>query len=189
MNAKFEKYLNTVDKHLKPLPISERADIIKEIKGSVIEMESDGLSEEHIFERLGDPKDLAKAYLGDLLAESSGLSKNRFLIICAFYGIVGFSGMIVIPCLAIIAPVFIVCGVASVILAAVRLIDYIFSLNLPYVEYIGIFSDGTTEVNPVLGFAVCLVIGVLLYAGGRFSWKMLIAYCKKVSETKKDLSV
>lgn len=67
-------------------------------------MENDNVPTEIIINRLGDPKELAKAYLGNLLANSKGFSWNRILIICAFYSIVGFSGMIVIPCLAIIAP-------------------------------------------------------------------------------------
>ena len=40
MNTTFEKYLDTIDKCLKPLPTSERVDIVKEIKGSILEMES-----------------------------------------------------------------------------------------------------------------------------------------------------
>lgn len=39
MNTKLDKYLDTVDRHLQPLPASERVDIVKEIKGSMIEME------------------------------------------------------------------------------------------------------------------------------------------------------
>ena len=72
MNAALEKYLNTVDKCLKPLPASERVDIVKEIKSSILEMESDNLTTEQILDRLGKPKDLAKAYLGDLLSKESG---------------------------------------------------------------------------------------------------------------------
>ena len=56
MNTTFEKYLDTVDKCLKPLPTSERVDIVKEIKGSILEMESDHLSTEEILNRLGNPK-------------------------------------------------------------------------------------------------------------------------------------
>ena len=41
MNTTFEKYLDTIDKCLKPLPTSERVDIVKEIKGSILEMESE----------------------------------------------------------------------------------------------------------------------------------------------------
>ena len=66
MNTKLDKYLDTVDRHLRPLPASERVDIVKEIKGSMIEMENEGMSDEQILERLGDGKELAKAYLGDL---------------------------------------------------------------------------------------------------------------------------
>lgn len=39
MDAKLEKYLDTVDKHLKPLPVSERVDIVKEVKASMQEMQ------------------------------------------------------------------------------------------------------------------------------------------------------
>ena len=71
-------------------------------------MESDNLTTEQILDRLGNPKDLARAYLGDLLSRETGFSWNRFLTVCAFYSIVGFSGMFVIPCLAIMALVFVV---------------------------------------------------------------------------------
>ena len=55
MNTTFEKYLDTIDKCLKPLPTSERVDIVKEIKGSILEMESENLSTEQILTRLGKP--------------------------------------------------------------------------------------------------------------------------------------
>lgn len=83
MNTTFEKYLDTIDKCLKPLPTSERVDIVKEIKGSILEMESENLSTEQILTRLGKPKDLAKAYLGDLLAKENNFSWNRFLTVGA----------------------------------------------------------------------------------------------------------
>ena len=188
MNATLEKYLDTVDKCLKPLPTSERVDIVKEIKSSILEMESDNLTTEQIWDRLGKPKDLAKAYLGDLLSKGSGFSWNRFLTVCAFYSIVGFSGMFVIPCLAIMAPVFIVCGIASPLLMAVKMIDYILNLGLPYMENMGVFT-GLVELNPIAEFVVALVIGVLLFLAGRGCWKLLVNYCKKVSKTKSDLSI
>ena len=137
MNATFEKYLNTIDNCLKPLPVSERIDIVKEIKGSILEMEGEKLTTEQILDRLGKPKDLARAYLGDLLSKESKFSWNRFLIVCAFYSLVGFSGLFVIPCLAIVAPTFIVCGIVTPVLGIVKLVDYLLHLNIPFVEYIG----------------------------------------------------
>ena len=153
MNTTFEKYLDTIDKCLKPLPTSERVDIVKEIKGSILEMESENLSTEQILTRLGKPKDLAKAYLGDLLAKENGFSWNRFLTVCAFYSLVGFSGLFVIPVLVIVAPTFILCGVASAVLGIIKLVDYLLHLNIPYVDYIG-FQFGNTALSPIPVFSV-----------------------------------
>ena len=80
MNQSLEKYLTTVDRHLKPLPVSERADIVKEIKSTMLEMESEQMSSKQILDRLGSPKDLAKAYLKDLLVKEKRCSVKRFLI-------------------------------------------------------------------------------------------------------------
>ena len=67
--------LKKIEKYLKPLPISERVDIVKEIKSEILELQGDGKTAEQITERLGNPKELAKAYLGDLIAKS-----NFFLV-------------------------------------------------------------------------------------------------------------
>lgn len=188
MNTKLEKYLDNIDKNLRPLPASERIDIVKEIKSSIIEMENEKLSDEQILERLGNPKYLAKAYLGDLLASKKGFSISRFLTVCAFYSVMGFSGMIIIPCLAIIAPTFIFCGIAAPVLGSVKMTDYIFNLGLPYVQHIVIILSNI-ELNPVWEFFGLIIIGALLFLAGRGAWKLLLCYCKKVSETKKDLLI
>lgn len=165
MNTTFEKYLDTIDKCLKPLPTSERVDIVKEIKGSILEMESQNLSTEQILTRLGKPKDLAKAYLGDLLAKENNFSWNRFLTVCAFYSLVGFSGLFVIPVLVIVAPTFILCGVASAVLGIIKLVDYLLHLNIPYVDYIG-FQFGNTALSPIPVFILSLITGIILFLLG-----------------------
>ena len=160
MNTTFEKYLDTIDKCLKPLPTSERVDIVKEIKGSILEMESENLSTEQILTRLGKPKDLAKAYLGDLLAKENGFSWNRFLTVCAFYSLVGI----------------------------IKLVDYLLHLNIPYVDYIG-FQFGNTALSPIPVFILSLITGIILFLLGRGAWKLLITYCKGISKTKNNLSI
>ncbi len=189
MEKVLSDYLEKMEKYLKPVAVSERVDIIKEIKSEMQELQSNGVPAEKIIERLGDPKDLAKAYLGDLLSQENGFSWNRFLVVCAFYSLVGFSGMVVIPCLGIIAPTFIVCGVITPILGAVKMIDYIFALNIPYVENIGIFLGGIAEFNPIMEFIISLLIGALIYLAGRGAWRLLVLYCKKISKTASKLSI
>lgn len=189
MNTTFEKYLDTVDKCLKPLPTSERIDIVKEIKGSILEMENENLSEEQILDRLGKPRDLAKAYLGDLLDKESGFSWNRFLTVCAFYSLVGFSGLFVIPTLVITAPTFIVCGVLSVLLGIIKLVnDLLHFIPYPYAEYIGI-RFGDIVLSPIPAFISALIIGIILFLLGVASWKLLVLYCKSIGKTKHSLSI
>ena len=189
MNAILEKYLDEVDKHLKPLPTSERVDIVKEIKSSILEMEHEHLQTEQILKRLGSPKDLAKAYLGDLPSKESGFSLNRILVVCAFYSVVGFSGLFVIPTLAIIAPCFMIFGFLTPILGAVKMFDYILQLGIPYLDHISIVLGGVTVLNPIIEFVVSLFTGIILFLAGYGSWKLLLSYCHKVSRTKRDLAI
>ncbi|MCI8668893.1 MAG: DUF1700 domain-containing protein [Lachnospiraceae bacterium] len=188
MEKALNDYLEKIEKHLKPIAVSERVDIIKEIKSEMQELQSNGATTEQIIDRLGNPKDLARAYLGDLLSKKSGLSWNRFLTVCAFYSLVGFSGLFVIPCLGIIAPSFIICGIITPILGIIKLVDYLLHWNLPFVEYIG-FQFGTKEINPVPAFFLSVFTGIILLLIGRAAWKLLVFYCKKVSKTKNDLSI
>lgn len=165
-------YLEKIEKYLKPLPVSERVDIVKEIKSEILELQGDGKTSEEIIERLGNPKELAKAYLGDLIAKSSSFSWNRVLAICAYYSLASLSGLIVIPVLAICAPVFIVCAIATPILGAVKLIDALLNLGIPYASYIGISGIQ----NPAIVFVLSIVMGVVLYLIGRGCWKLLVYY-------------
>lgn len=190
MDANLEKYLEQIDKHLKPLPVSERVDIVKEIKASMQEMLAEGMTADMILNHLGNSKDLARAYLGDLLAESTGFSWRRFLIVCAFYSIVGFSGMIVIPCLVIMAPVFIACGVFCPLAGTVKLLDHLLNLGIPGMENVGVFIvEGQPSLSPVPTFFILLILGALCIIIGRLCWKALVGYCKKVSQVKRHFSI
>ena len=149
-------YLEKVEKYLKPLPVSERVDIVKEIKSEILELQGNGKAAGEIIERLGNPKELAKAYLGDLIAKSNTFNWNRVLAICAYYSLASLSGLFVIPVLAICAPVFIVCAIATPILGAVKLIDALLNLGIPYASYIGISGIE----NPAIVFILSIVMGV-----------------------------
>lgn len=185
MDKILNDYLEKIEKYLKPLPVSERVDIVKEIKSEILELQGDGKTAEEIIERLGNPKELAKAYLGDLITKSSSFSWNRVLAICAYYSLASLSGLIVIPVLAICAPVFIVCAIAAPILGAVKLIDGLLNLGIPYARYIGISGIE----NPAIVFILSIVMGVVLYLIGRWCWKLMFYYIKGVSKAKRHLSI
>lgn len=185
MEKTLNDYLETIEKYLKPLPVSERVDIVKEIKSEFLELQGNGKTAEEIMERLGSPKELAKAYLGDLIEKSSPFSWNRALAICAFYSLTGLSGLFVMPVLAICAPVLIVCGIATPLLGAFKLVDAILNLGIPYARYIGISGIE----NPALVFILSIILGVAFYLIGRGCWKLLIYYIKGVSKAKQHLSI
>lgn len=185
MEKNLNDYLDKIEKYLKPLPISERVDIVKEIKSEILELQSDGKTAEQITGRLGNPKELAKAYLGDLIAKSDSFSWNRVLTICAYYSLASLPGLIVIPVLAICSPVFIICAIATPIMGFIKLIDALLNLGIPYANYIGISGIE----NPVAVFIISIVMGVILYHIGRGCWKLLVYYIKGVSNAKQHLSI
>ena len=178
-------YLEKIEKNLKPLPVSERIDIVKEIKSEILELQGNGKTPEEIMERMGDPRELAKAYLGDLIAKGSSFSWNRILAICAYYSLASLSGLVVIPVLVICAPVFIVCGIAAPVLGTVKLMDALLNLGIPYAGCIGI----TGIENPAIVFVLSVVRGMVLYLMGRGCWKLLVYYIKGVSRAKRFLSI
>lgn len=93
--------------------------------------------------------------------------------------------MIIIPVLAICAPVFVICAIATPIMGAIKLIDTLLNLGIPYASYIGISGIE----NPAAVFILSIVMEVVLYLIGRGCWKLLVYYIKGVSKVKKHLSV
>ena len=183
MEKQLNSYLEQVEKYLKPLPVSERVDIVQEIKSEMQELQAAGQTPEEILARLGEPKELARAYLGDLIAQGSGFSMGRVLALCAFYSAAGLSGLVVIPTLVICAPAFLLCGVVTPLLGAVKAVDVALGLHIPYVQYIGIAG----VQNPVLVFVLCILAGIALFALGYGCWKLLVGYVKSVSRVKRTL--
>lgn len=185
MEKNLNNYLEKIDRYLKPLPVSERVDIVKEIKSEILELQRNGKSTEEIMERLGNPKELAKAYLGDLIAKDTSFSWNRVLAICAYYSLASLSGLVIIPTLAICAPTFIFCGVITPIMGAAKLIDFLLNLGIPYVQYIGVSRIN----NPILVFIICIITGIVLCLIGIGCWKLLVLYVKSMSKVKNKLSI
>ena len=80
LEKSLNEYLEKIEKYLKPLIVSERVDIVKEIKSEMLELQASGTSTEQIIERLGNPKELARAYLGEAVAKNNGFNWRRLII-------------------------------------------------------------------------------------------------------------
>ena len=71
MDQVLDAYLDRIDRHLRPMPASERVDIVQEIRSELLELEAQGLSPQAITARLGEPRELAMAYLSDAIMKLS----------------------------------------------------------------------------------------------------------------------
>lgn len=185
MEKMLNNYLERIERHLKPLPVSERVDIVKEIKSDIIELQNAGKAPAEIIDRLGDPKELAKAYLGDVIQKEKTISATNVLAMIAYYSLASLSGIIVIPTLVICAPVFIICGAVCPILGVTKMLDSLLKLGIPYAE--NIIVAGIE--NPFIAFIVCVGVGLGLLLAGFACWKLLLGYFKLVSKTKDRLSI
>lgn len=185
MEKMLDDYLEKIERCLKPLPVSERVDIVKEIKSEMSELLEDGKTSEEIIDRLGDPKDLAKAYLGDVIQKEKTITMTKILAMMAYYSLTGLSGIVVIPTFIICAPVFIICGAVCPILGIIKMLDSLLKLGIPFAENIVVAGIE----NPFLVFLLCVVVGFGLILAGCACWKILLGYFKLVRKTKNRLSI
>ena len=61
LEKSLNEYLEKIEKYLKPLIVSERVDIVKEIKSEMLELQASGTSTEQIIERLGKSERTCKS--------------------------------------------------------------------------------------------------------------------------------
>lgn len=184
MHNEINSYLEKIDGYLKRLPVIERTDIIKEIQSAIVEMQSDGLSDSQIIERLGNPKDLAAAYYGEVLTKDNSLSFGRFWQVIGFYSLIGLTGVIVIPTLAIVSVTFIFCGWLVGVIGIVDLVLKTFNVKIPWV----LVNFAGYSPTPIVATLICVVVGVLLVIAGKAAWKSLLKYISYVSTRHQKLN-
>jgi len=174
-------YLEKIEKYLKPLSASDRVDIVKEIKSEMLELEmKKELSPEQIIEKLGNPKELAAAYLGDSLSKSKTFSLRRFAVVTAFYSLTGISGMFVLPITSVLAVGLMFSGIISPIAGLIKLIGYLLGFEVPFV----VLQFGPYTPGPLISFPLSIFIGALLFLAGKGCWKLTLKYIQTVSMIK-----
>lgn len=184
MTQLLEDYLNKIDKYLKPLPASERNDIICEIKSQIMELQStNGLSPEDIIARLGNPKELSQAYLGEYISKNNSFNWYKLKTILVFYCLAGLSGLFILPCGSILSVALMFSGILSLVAGIVKLIASLFGFDIPII----MLQIGSYTAPPFIAFVVSVLFGLLLFWCGKMLWQFVINYIRKVSETKKTL--
>lgn len=181
LNKELEKYLSQVDRYLKYMPISEKTDILSELKSSFYERIQMGQSEEMVIEEMESPKALAMSYIGDSIVKNKGFSFKRFMSIFGFYSVASIAWVSIIPTLAILAVSFFFSSGVSIIagiMGALKGIVHISAIeNLKF-----IFFAYELKGFPALiaGFAMAIVFALL----GILCWKGTI-YIIQILKSKK----
>lgn len=184
MDQTLTGYLDRIDKYLRPMSASERADIIQEIRSEMLELQSQGTLPEEIAARLGHPKDLAAAYLEDSITKNPRFSWSRLGAVAAFYSLAGLGGMVVLPAASMIAVTFMICGALVPAAALLSLLAYLAGFDVPWV----VMQLGPYTPSPVAAFPIAVAVGLLLLAGGRACWKFTVKFVRMLGEKRRNLA-
>ena len=183
MDKVLSSYLDQVDRRLRPLPAAERADIVQEIRSEMLELEAGGLTPEQICGRLGDPKGLAAAYLGDVIAKNPGFSWSRLGAVAAFYSISGAVGMFVLPFTSVLAAGLMFSGIISPLAGILKYAAALAGFDLPFV----MFQIGTYTPSPAKALLLSVITGILLFWAGRVLWRLTVRLVQKIGQHYRDL--
>ncbi len=180
MDQLLNSYLEKMEKALKPISVLERVDIIKELESEMHELESAGLTAEKIIERLGNPRKLARAYLGDAIVRSSSFSWKKLGTVICFYSYAGMGGMFLLPITVTVALSFMLAGAICPVAGVTKLIASLMGIDIPQ---IGVeFGGYALSAWPV--FVVTLLVGGLCFLVGWWSWKLTIWFIRSLSKQK-----
>lgn len=184
MDKTLNDYLERVEKYLKPMAVSERVDIVKEIKSEMLELQNEGKTPQEILERLGNAKELARAYLGESIAKGRGFSWRRLSAVIAFYSMAGAVGVCVLPVTSICAAAFLLSGALCPLAGVVKFVGALLGFEMPY---IGI-QLGSYSAGPGLVLVLSVVIGAIMMAAGWLLWKLTVWMIRSMALGHKKLA-
>ncbi len=163
-----EKYLSQVDRHLKYMPVSEKTDILSELKSSFFERMENGQTDDEIIAEMGSPKLLAADYLGESIVKERSFSFKRFMMALGFYSLASTAWVAVIPTLAVLAASFFFsCGV-SVLAGFMGLLKGV--VHVPVIDNMR-FVFFAYELTGLPALMVGLILAVLFFVLGVLCWK------------------
>ncbi len=173
MSSKRQNYLNTLSDHLRKLPEEERLDAVREIESHIEEGIRNGQSEVVLLEKLGDPRQLARAFRSEHMAHRSNRSAFDLLAMVGFYCTTGLASIIVVPILATIAYGF---GFSAILIFLAGILR---TFGVSWIQMdLGPGYSVPTEWSMVYALIIGGMIGAIAY----YSRKYLRIYLKFLSD-------
>jgi uncharacterized membrane protein len=154
MDERTTRYIRELEHELRKLPARDREDALREIRSHLQEASDSGTPSPLTLARLGSPRTLAAAYMGDYLSARELSLPTRALRVAAVGAYVfgtTFSSLFVVPILAISALTFGIAGVVTPILGLIR------TFGATWIQ----MDVPGHSIPTSLSFPVGLVIGVV----------------------------
>lgn len=167
------QYIEKLKNKLKDLPCIEINDIALEINQHINDAIFNGEKEEEVLLRLGDPKTLAKIYIGEYHLKNNNVLKSGVFLITT-----GLVSSIIIPLLASFIIGF---GLTTIFCIPLGIIRTFF--NPPWIQ-MTIFNYTIAQSLSIPFSALLAIISlIILY----ISWKLLSLYLKYISKKYKKI--
>ena len=167
-----EKYLYQVDRRLKHMSVTEKTDILSELKNSFYERQKNGQTEGEIIAEMESPKSLAMSYLGESITRCDSFSWKHFMMVLGFYSYASLVGAIIIPILAVISVAFFFSSGVSILAGVLGMLKGV--VHIPLVEDLR-FMVFTYELKELPALLFGLLLAIIFMAVGILFWKGTVA--------------
>lgn len=184
LNYKLESYLKKVDDQLNFIPISDKADILSELKNTFYERLLDGQTEEEILNEMESPRELALSYMSESITKDQKFTWGKSLKVFTVYSAMFFSSISIIPTLATLSFGFFISSGLCILVGVIGLLRGVFSISLFYELKFQFFSH-ELEGFPALitGLILAVIFGLL----GMVCWKGVVRTVKFLQKQQRNL--
>lgn len=178
MDEIIERYLVELSNELKYVKIDEKKEILDEIESHFYEKIENGSTPEVVVKGLGTPKELARAYDGKSLHDSSNFNIKGLLNMIKHYGLWGAQGTIVLSFVGSLSIAFYLGSFLIVIGVIIKVIGSLLGYDLPLIT----LDVGFGQASIVVSVIVSLIIAFLMYISSLKMWKYLKGYILKMTK-------
>lgn len=184
MSESVKTYLRELDGQLSYLSEAERRDIMEEVGSHIYERIQAGSSEKEILAGFGQPRELAKSYGGEAIANNTTFNLKSLVTMMKFYFVTGMKGVFIIPFVSITSITFYACSIIIVIAAVVKGLGGLSGFEVP----ITLINIGFWQAPDWLAISLSFLVAVLLYIASRKLWSYLKKFLREISHSYRKLS-
>lgn len=179
-----EKYLSQVDRYLKYIPVSEKTDILSELKNSFYERLKAGQTSSQIISNMPSARDLARNYIDDSFDKTKKYSLKQICEIILFYSYSSLIWLSLIPTLFTLAVGFLLSGVISFAAGIMALLKGFINISiLDDIKFIFVYY----ELKGIPALIVGIILAIIFTMLGILSWRGTFRLIKYLQNKKRNI--